>query len=1010
MFLLLLLPCVVWGSTIRWNHHLDVGAQHYSATCHVTLPALNGVIEIPPDYIIVDIGREDGEYHYSLKVDTVAGSEEECTASIEISVTPKDANENRAVRRRYSGSRCQFDNDGKLTRQFIVHTSPVTARDGASWECRALWRYRQMTVIHVPNFVPVWRLPRNYTLQYPVLSVLPYEKARPGVTLVCRAEAFDYGLARRSLNKTLLVPQLKLAVTVEDSLPVERDVYGRFVDTTLTLSNLAAPYLQCTSNESTIVECFARSHMGMGDKQECYNYAIIVSPATKAALGEYITPPASTSSMYRSWTTPFVLTNLLEDWDNECALNSSACSNPSNTSARLDFDMDRRHLVIQLPSIRPLKLHTSPTPKVFRISERMHYQLNYDMYMTHLTPDWHIIEDFYSRFLHGIRNRPRVRVYPAVAIGNRTVTLQCGPLPATLLFIASGSCGEGKLWCGEGTEETNGWYKVVERELAADEQVLVTKHGGSNNEMTCIWRQYFCLTGYRTQPIESVVYVEEEEKDDVSPEYERIIRQMCPYGEERGASTADVPVVIFRRVSVNVRRMRTHAVDAIRKTFKDIRVTPMRTLDQLRSRCPCQRIGNLCDPYGSKYPPPGHLMFTTISTALKYADLVRCYAMGRYSAPISYGDVVAAHVCSSPEKNPPFSMLPLPQPVLEPLHDTDEVRITYSGVNEQCTKHLRIQFHTNAGTIEEMSLNQTMKRALVVAKYSRVRIYYVERHYYSPLYRIRRLLVSYEMFAVKSPDAMACVSRNRVDLILTRRITVSCHSGRGELPVWTTVGAGGGYTYCVYFGMVTTAVSRLPLMNVECQDANSVIMSYFSNGCVPAPTLFSPVATFISHEKYTTRVACSYPKWITNVCTSHVIRSVNMYQEGTKRRLIATLQGGDRCKSDAGFSCTVKTENVHFLLVDIPYILGIPSSVWCEMDGAPMNTRKLQLERVKTTVAASATTTVKVVTFPAPKSELGYWTISGPIVGILIAGFALITVMGFCYKKRQRDKNCRVDE
>ena len=716
-----------------------------------------------------------------------------------------DTEETVGTRTRYVGD-CVYD-DFSLdspSRTVSVLISPVTDRDLFVWECSALWGNKEMSApaLRIP-ILPRWSLAPER--RYPKLAVVP-RHGNESMKVACVIPGFTKNNMapyshRDNYTMVSSLPHLEVSISRRggngqgETGFAFRDVYGRFSKSTYSFPVKGAPQTTCTPQqaESPVIHCLGRNphgppntHLPLGFTTLCSSVAYVVSQATANSSETRI----KTSSPI--WITSTLLKDYFEAFDDDDDDESHS------TYPFVTMDFDRPHVVVQLPSdkgIRPLRLHSRPTQKYMRLGGGGELIWHIDDYVNHLMPDNGITTSFYMAVTNSISSRPfltGLKLVPSLNpnTGLLSARLSCHPEGGRVIFIASAACevsggtyvpvaddhnenddghaknnnnnnnnkhthtnrtpgGDRGVWCGEG----GGRYKVHVRDLDPGTTILLTKRKQPSTgsyiyaEMTCAWRQYYCLTGERTRPLQSVVLLDPHPSEqgqshvpwyglrrkinlggkEVVP-WEIISPNMCPYGEERNATVLPtdkhvfVPGIIPRYPvdTDDIRSWTRFGVSRMNAALSNKRSDEKTTVMQMKDTCACKQQLNLCEVPSLQ----GVVGYAVIDFGeVDLSDLYQCNAMGRPSPSRSYASLVTDYVCGDsvrvvPRDEQHLIKLLLHLPEIDTVVDRnlvrsidgneDYVRVSCLNVKKKCLRNLIITRHVKKDSLSPNTSNNNI--------------------------------------------------------------------------------------------------------------------------------------------------------------------------------------------------------------------------------------------------------------------------------------------------------------
>lgn len=738
---------------LEWNivrcnaFSIRVGCQWYLP---VEQPHMN--IPLPPDRMEIYIGRKEGEFYYTLSFQTNEMDKLSCSSSISVVARNKstdriDESETYKAQTKYTGL-CLYDHDFVPSRTILVTGSPVSDKDLVAWECSAMWGDREIAApaLHLP-YEADWNVPPTY--RYPQLEVVPRVKNGP-MKVACVVPGYEERVPPKFWGG---MPYLEVGIkryrdNVETGYAF-RDVYGRFSKATKNYP--VEVKSQCTKEDTNAPEFFCLGgdprdlpdqHLPLGFQSQCSQVALVMSSATR-----------NDSKIKFNDAIPILETsNLMQNY-------FEAFETDSDNVPFLVMDFNRPHVVIQLPSdkgVEALRIHTEHTPKISTLGVGG-ADLTMLEYQVHVMIDEDILISFYSVISRSIIDFPLLKglkTAPYVDSNNNVkAELSCGPDGGRIVFMASGVCDieggtvsteESTLmkqknnwnkhgyedeqkngsWCGE----RGGDYAVHTRDLKPGELVLITKRKQiltktyQNYVMTCLWRQYYCLTGSRTHDLKTFTYMDPDPSEQglnklqlyqqqiqfggkpVSP-WEVIGSDGCPIGE----SKTDLPNGIF----VSPRFPKAHFIDTtnVGRFLKNVATEPGNSLaqkyareqtlpSQLKDACLCRQTLNLCN-ISTVQDSVGYAVMDLEQTDLE--DTFTCNVMGRTSDKRTFASMITDYVCpDKPDDSWKYSFLSsltkrLPQVYLTvaknivTLSDGDEyVRVSCKNVKRKCFTNLKL--------------------------------------------------------------------------------------------------------------------------------------------------------------------------------------------------------------------------------------------------------------------------------------------------------------------------------
>ena len=728
-------PTVAWiPESIRYS------SRGIDASCRTIIPhpKTGHAIDLPPERMEIYVGAVDGEYVYTLSFGTARVDQTACSDSALIvakhrNMSAYNDDETRKARERYKiKDSCVYDAPEVRgpSRTVTVSVYPITDKDLVTWECSAFWGHRKLSapILRHDTVIPRWFHSLPPERRYPRVHVIP----RNGSELMkigCVIPGADLKALKPTLSDENLLPQLevKLIRKLGDRVDgvIYRDVYGRFSRTTDKANVMGVPQYQCTHDQyhGKVTHCLADDPrdsvqpVGIDNFEECDDL-VIVAAFSGAVQKTYVQNiPAYNVLDVLSLMQPFASEFITPIKD-----------------PRIEQDFNKRHIVIQLPSdaaIVPLWMYSGLAPRFVELGPSPSY------YVTRVMPNSEIVSSFYANVIAGLIQRPILKGLHVELLevdGSQLAQMTCGPNGGRIIFIASSVCianggtpvpvlgkqstTSRSAWCGQ----RGGHYAVHVVDVKNDEPVMVVKqtykqeHGYIYREFTCMWGQYYCLTGSRTTPVESVTLLEpfpdQAPHTDTRPSRnpanmaeDFISPDMCPVCEDKFnvsrcklAKDNMLPVFQHRNIDRNeIRRWVKYAIQDMPE-LRNFRVDEEAYISQLALGCSCRQKLNLCnnDRVDGLF---GYAILDRHHITDSDEQFIICDALGRQSPARSYRDLVAEYVCdgySSPHDNV-IDLLPKPSVMIKPepevLSDGHQyISLSCLNVNKRCLYNIPKQY------------------------------------------------------------------------------------------------------------------------------------------------------------------------------------------------------------------------------------------------------------------------------------------------------------------------------
>jgi len=713
-------------TVVRWvAESIHYSSRGLEASCRTSIPVpKNGQpIPLPPDKMVIYIGRTEGEYFFTLAFDTAAIDQDSCSASAFVNAIERKTGilhleESIKAHNRYKmKDMCVYDTHEipNPSRTITASIYPVTDDDLMIWECSAMWKnqnssapalVRNITprssapaLFH--NITPRWNSSLFAELRYPQVQIIP-RTGSESMKVACVVPNLNLPSLKPPVSERSILPQLDVRLLrkrdgIVDSI-VYRDIYGRYSRTTGKPTVMGTPQYECTDEEyhSELTHCLGEDPTD------------VILPDYGELGCDYLTLVASihasNSSSYFARISPDIVldvSSLLQNF-------LPAFESPDKTTF-LVHNFNTHHIVIQLPSdagIKPLRMHSGFTYRQVMVPSQEYRQyIAIPNYITHVMPDTRLTSSFYAAVIQGILERPLLKglkLETFMENGFSKARMTCGPNGGRIIFIASVVCSfsggrpvngshahqnTNDTWCGE----ESGHYMVHALDVDDGEEVIITKrklpkaNAYQNTEMNCMWRQYYCATGTRTKQVKSVRLLQpfpEEMGDTHVPWYGRqiyldselvipwevISSDMCPHCENKFDSPFNYKInALFTERAVETELIRTRTKYVLQETLpslRNLRIDEDVFVSQLRFGCTCRRKMSLCNNDNIQ----GLVGYAVIDPEeMKFGDKLICDVMGRKSSERLYENLVLEYVCGNQIiGNPDFRQLLyfLPRPTL----------------------------------------------------------------------------------------------------------------------------------------------------------------------------------------------------------------------------------------------------------------------------------------------------------------------------------------------------------
>jgi len=678
-------------TVVRWvAESIYYSSRGLETPCRTSIPLpQNGQpIPLPPDKMEIYIGRTEGEYFFTLSFDTAAVDQDSCSASLSITAIQRKTGfvhreETIKAKNRYKiRNMCVYDTDEipNPSRTITASIYPVIDEDLMIWECSAIWKNENLSApLLVHSITPRWDSSLFAELRYPQVQVIQ-RTGLESMKVACVVPNLTLPSLKPPVSDLSILPQLDVQLLrkrggIVDNV-VYRDVYGRYSRTTGKPTVMGRPQYECTDEEyhSELTHCLGEdpldASLSHSEELGCDELTLVAAIHASQSTQIGRVPPdivLDVSSLLQNFFSAF---------------------NSMDTAPFLVHDFNTHHIVIQLPSdagIKPLRIHSFSTYRKALLNREHLLYMDIPHYKTHVMPDARLTSSFYAAVIQSIIERPLLKglqLETFMENGFSKARMTCGPNGGRIIFIANVVCSysggrpvngfethqnTNNTWCGE----EGGRYMVHALDVDGEEEVIITKRKlpltdtYQNTEMTCMWRQYYCLTGTRTKQVKSIRLLQpfpEEMGRTHVPWYGRsvylnselvlpweiILPDTCP----RCESKFDIPSndkinISLTEQIVDTESIRTRIKYVLQETLpslRNLRIDEDVFVSQLRFGCTCRRKMSLCNNDNVQ----GLVGYAVIDPEdMNFDDKLICDVMGRKSSEKLYKDLLVEYVCGN---------------------------------------------------------------------------------------------------------------------------------------------------------------------------------------------------------------------------------------------------------------------------------------------------------------------------------------------------------------------------